>query len=265
MKKQILQGAKILGGKIRKNSPLILTIGTVLGVGTVIFTTAKSTIKAKEDIDNLKFDAEEDGREITKKDVAKILVKDCWPVAVAAGATVTMTIGNHRINSERIKTATVAYEFYREAYETYREKVREKLGEPEERKIEAERVKGKVVGIDPELVPQVGYGNVLFIEGVTGQAFRSSVDYIRQCEKRFNQELKGSDWECFNNWLIILGLRTMDGAVGDYLGFSERFDYDGLNVTLTPSNEVFGTGETATVLTYDDPLCTEGDFRVLNW
>ena len=176
-----------------------------------------------------------------------------------------MTIGNHRINSERIRTATVAYEFYREAYETYRERVREKLGEPEERKIEAERVKGKVIGIDPELVPQVGYGNVLFIEGITGQAFRSSVDYIRQCEKRFNQELKGSDWECFNNWLIILGLRTMDGAVGDYLGFSERFDYDGLNVTLTPSNEVFGTGETATVLTYDDPLCTEGDFRVLSW
>lgn len=265
MKDKILKGAGILKGNVVKNSPLLLTIGTVLGVGTVIFTTIKSTIKAKNEIEDLKFDAEEDGREVSNKEVAKIIVKDYWPVALVAGATITMTISNHKINSERIRTATVAYEFYREAYETYKDKVREKIGENDARSLEAELSKEKVIDVDPDTVRSIGFGNVLFIEGVTGQAFRSSVDYIRQCEKRFNQELKGSDWMAFNDWLMELGLRRMNDSVGDYLGFSERFEHDGLNITLTPSNEIFGTGETATIITYDDPLCTEGDYRVIDW
>lgn len=261
MKDKLITGFKAFGGAVKKNSPLLLTIGTCLGVGTVILTTAKATLKTKRDLDIL---SEE--KEPTKKDIALVVAKDCWPVALSSGATIAMTIGNHKINSDRIRTATVAYEFYKEAYETYKDKVREKLGETTDREVQADIAKEKVINVDPSLVPQVGDGSVLFIEGVSGQVFRSSVDYIRQCEKQFNRyELHGSDWAPFNNWLCMLGLRPMNEAVGDYLGFSERFEHDGLNVTLTPSAEVFGTGETATVLTYDDPLCTEGDYRVIDW
>lgn len=258
----ILAVAKRMGGTIRKNSPLLLTIGTVAGIGTIIFTTAKGTLKVKEDIEKL----ESTGEEISKKDVVKVVAKDCWPVAVSAGTTVAMTVANHKISSDRIKTATAAYEFTREAYDTYRKKVREKLGDTADREVETEIVKDKIGNTEEAIeVANLGNGNVLFIESITGQAFRTSVDYIRQCEKQFNEELKGSDWECFNNWLDILGLRRMDGAVGDFLGFSERFEHDGLNIILTASNEVFGTGETATILSYEDPLCTEGDYQVLNW
>lgn len=262
MKERLIRCAKL----VRKKSPLLLTVGTILGVGTVIFTTAKASIKTKEDIDELKYDAMAHGDgTVEKKEIAKVVVKNCWPVALASGTTIAMTIGNHKINASRLHTATVAYDFYKEAYETYRDKVREKIGEDNARVIEAETVKEKITDIDPSTIRTVGDGNVLFIEGITGQVFRSSVDYIRLCEKRFNQQLKGEDWISFNEWLAILGLRTMDGNIGDYLGFAEKFDYDGLNITLTSSNEVFPTGETATVLTYGDLLCTEGDFRVLNW
>jgi len=263
MNERLIRCAKL----VKKKSPLLLTIGTILGVGTVIFTTAKASIKTKEEIDELKYDALTHGDgTIEKKEIAKVVVKNCWPVALASGTTVAMTISNHKINASRLHTATVAYDFYKEAYETYKGKVREKLGETTDREVQADIAKEKVINVDPSLVPQVGDGSVLFIEGVSGQVFRSSVDYIRQCEKQFNRyELHGSDWAPFNNWLIMLGLRPMNEAVGDYLGFSERFEHDGLNVTLTPSAEVFGTGETATVLTYDDPLCTEGDYRVIDW
>lgn len=254
--------AKRLGGVVRKNSPLLLTIGTVAGVGCIIFTTSKATLNTKADLDKLK--AEKD--EVTKKDIAKVVAKDCWPVALSAGTTVAMTVANHKITTDRINTATAAYEFTKEAYDSYKKKVREKLGENTDREVDAEVAKDKVKDINPEEITDLGYGNVLFIESVTGQVFRTSVDYIRKAEKDFNQyELKGSDWAPFNNWLIMLGLRPMDQSVGDYLGFRERYEHYGLNIQLTPSNEVFGTGETATVLTYDDPLCTEGDYRVIDW
>ena len=258
----ILTTAKRLGGVVRKNSPLLLTIGTVAGVGAIIFTTSKATLKTKADLDKLK----EEKEEVTKKDIAKVVAKDCWPVAISAGTTVAMTVANHKITSDRIQTATAAYEFTKEAYDSYKKKVREKLGETADREVDAEVAKDKVKDIRPDEITDLGYGNVLFIESVTGQVFRTSVDYIRKCEKQFNcYELKGSDWAPFNNWLIMLGLRPMDSSVGDYLGFQERYEHDGLNVQLTASNEVFGTGETATVLTYEDPLCTEGDYRVIDW
>ena len=230
MNERLIRCAKL----VKKKSPLLLTIGTILGVGTVILTTAKASIKTKEEIDELKYDAMSNGDgTVEKKEIAKVVVKNCWPVARASGTTIAMTIGNHKINTSRLHTATVAYDFYKEAYETYRDKVREKIGEDNARVIEAETVKEKIADIDPSTIRTVGDGNVLFIEGITGQVFRSSVDYIRLCEKRFNQQLKGEDWISFNEWLAILGLRTMDGNIGDYLGFAEKFDYDGLNITLT--------------------------------
>lgn len=246
---------------VKNNSRIILTVGTIIGIGTVIFTTSKATIKTKDDLEHL-YDEKE---EVTKKDIAKVVVKDCWPVAVSAGSTIFMTVANHKISTKKIQTATLAYEFTREAYDTYKQKVREKLGETADREVETEIVKGKMKDIQQNEIIDLGYGNVLFIEGITGQTFRTSVDYIRQCEKRFNQDLKCSDWLCFNDWLSILGLRRMHDSVGDYLGFREVYEHDGLNITLTASNEVIGTGETATILTYEDPLCTEGDYRVINW
>ena len=266
MKQQLLHGAKVLGKRIRKNSPLLLTIGTVLGVGTVIFTTAKSTIKAKEDLDNLKFDAEEEGFDVSKKEVAKILVKDCWPVALATGATVTMTLSNHKINTNRLHTATVAYEFYKEAYETYKANVREKFGDEVDRATEVEVAKKKhKKTYDPSLTKDTGTGNILFIESKSGQTLRASVDHIRECEKYFNNMIRGEDWLAFNNWLITLGLRPMDEDFGDLLGFREIYDKDALNIKLTPSNEVFDTGETATLISYVDSLCTEDDRTCLGY
>ena len=69
----------------------------------------------------------------------------------------------------------------------------------------------------------------------------------------------------FNNWLITLGLRPMDEDFGDLLGFREIYDKDALNIKLTSSNEVFDTGETATLISYVDSLCTEDDRTCLGY
>lgn len=263
MNERLIRCAKL----VKKKSPLLLTIGTILGVGTVIFTTAKASIKTKEEIDELKYDAMAHGDgTVEKKEIAKVVAKNCWPVALASGTTIAMTIGNHKINASRLHTATVAYDFYKEAYETYREKVREKIGEPSRRELEADIAKDKVDrSLDTSLIRQVGDGNVLFVESITGQAFRSSVDYIRQCEKSFNNYMHGEDWVSINEWLCELGLRPMDNDIGNYLGFAEQFDIDSINVVLTPSNEVFSTGETATFISYQEPLCVKDDHRVPSW
>ena len=262
MKGNLLRGARIVGSGIRKNSTLLLTIGTIFGVGTVVFTTAKAAVKTKEDLDNL----HEWQEDVTKKDIAKVVAKDCWPVALSAGATVAMTISNHKINSDRIHTATVAYEFYKEAYETYKDKVREKFGESAEKETEASIVGDKIKKhYIPEAIYDTGEGDILFIESKSGRVLRASREYIRRCEKEFNQMIRGEDWLSFNNWLNCLNVRMMDEDFGDLLGFREIYDHDALNVDFIPSNEIFPSGETATLIVYKDDLCTEGDRRCIGY
>lgn len=265
MKEEIIKGAGIVGKAISKHSSTILTVTTVFGIAGLIFTTSKAAVKTKQELDEAEFDAEEEGTEVTKKEKAKIIAKNYWPVGIVALGTTASSIANHKINTNRIKTATAAYEFTKEAYDTYRYKLRERLGEDAHAQIIEETVKDKVKDIDPGTIKNTGNGGVLFIESVTGQVFRASESFIRETEKRVNEYLRGDDWIAFNEWLYELGLRQMDDSIGDHIGFCERFGHDGINVRFRPAESIFENGETPTILYYEDPLCTEGDYRVLSW
>lgn len=264
MKKELINGAKRVGAYASKHSSILLTIGACIGVGGIIFTTAKSTLAVKKDLDNKK----EAGEEVTKKEMAKIVVKDCWPVALTAGATIGCTVANHKVNTERILTATAARDFYKDVADTYKAKVRDKLGVDADREVEADiaadkfRDKYPRLVENPELIPGEG---VIFIESLSGQVFRSSVDEIRQEERRFNEDLRGSDWICANEWIAAhLNLNPMHYDIGERMGFGERYDHDGLNIIFTPSDRVFATGETATIISYEDDLVSYNDYCSLN-
>ena len=265
MKTEVLRAARKLGTSVRKHSPLLLTIGAIAGVGAVIFTTSKAAVKTKEEVGALKYEHFTGGGDnvLPKKEVAKVVAKNYWPVAVTAAGTVGCIIFNHKITSSRIQTATALAGVYKEAYDTYREKVRERIGDNDRRELEADIAADKVreAGITPDLIPGEG---VLFIESLTGQVFRSSVDDIRREERRYNDDLRGSDWLSINEWLCHLGLNQMEYQIGENLGFVEKYDKDGLNIIFTPSDRVFATGETATVITYEDTLVSYGDFECLN-
>lgn len=257
MANKIISSFKKLGGAVRKNSPLLLTVGTVVGVGGVIFTTIKATRKYDSEVEP----------DMTKKEKAKIAAKSYWPVALTGGATVACAVGAQKINSNRIATATAAYEFTKEAFDTYREKVKEKIGVNGEREARAELAGERLakehpdIYADPSLIPGSG---VIFIEEWSGQVFRSSIDDICLEAKRFNEDLRGSDWLCLNEWLCHLGLNPMGYRIGENLGFGERYDHDGLNLRFTPSDKIFATGETATLISYDDDLIAYQDYTCLN-
>lgn len=264
MKTEVLRAARKLGTSVRKHSPLLLTIGAIAGVGAVIFTTSKAAVKTKEQLEDKTYDYFTDGDgPVPTKEKAVIIAKNYWPVAVTAAGTVGCIIFNHKITSSRIQTATALAGVYKEAYDTYREKVRERIGDNDRRELEADIAADKVreAGVTPDLIPGEG---VLFIESLTGQVFRSSVDDIRREERRYNDDLRGSDWLSINEWLCHLGLNQMEHQIGENLGFVEKYEKDGLNIIFTPSDRVFATGETATVITYEDTLVSYGDFECLN-
>lgn len=265
MKEQIIKGAQIFAKKVNKNSPLLLTIGTCFGVGCVIVTTIKATRKYDSETEQKSYEYED--QQVPTKEKVKIAAKSYWPVALSAGGTVAMTVANHKITSDRIHTATVAYEFYKDAYQTYREKVKERLGKDEARITEADIAGEKLrehhpdYYADPSLIPGEG---VIFIESLSGQPFRASIEDIYKEAARFNDDLRGSDWLSINEWLCHLGLNEMSHDIGENLGWVEKYDHDGLNIMLTPSDKIFATGETATVIEYEDNLVSWNDYECIN-
>lgn len=265
MKGNLMKHARSLGCFVNKHSNVILTVGTVFGICTIVYTTAKATLKIKEDVENLQYEKDD----VTKKDVAKVVVKDGLPVIFTVVTTGTMTICNGIENGRKIRAAAALYEaceYYKDYAETFRSKVREKYGEKAEREVDAEIAKDKYgPNYIPESIYDTGEGDILFIESKSGRVLRASREYIRRCEKEFNQLIRGEDWLSFNNWLNCLGVRMMDEDFGDLLGFREIYDHYALNVDFIPSNEIFPSGETATLIVYKDDLCTEGDRRCFGY
>jgi hypothetical protein len=259
-------GLTVIRRGFDKHSGIILTISSIIGLGAVAITTSRAAVKADREICDKIFDAEEEGTVLTNQEKAKIYLKHYWPVFVAIGGEVFVIIFNHKKNSKKIELATAACGLYKDAYVTLKEKVREKIGDDAARELDADivmdKAKQQYPNIDPALIPGSG---VIFVESITGQVFRSSVDEIMREAKRFNEDLVGMDWLCINEWLgPHLGLNEMDGKIGYNLGFAERYGHDGLNVYFTPSDKLFATGETATAICYDDELVAERDFTTVN-
>lgn len=263
MKAKVIKLATDIGKWVGEHSNILLTIGSCIGTGAVIFTTVRATRKYDFEIEQKSYEYED--QQVPKKEKAIIFAKTCWPAAVAAAGTIGCNVLNFKANSDKLHKAMLVSEFWRDSYEAYKSANRKRYGEEADRYVETDMIKEhykeQFAGMDPSLIPGNG---IIFIESWSGQVFRSSVDKIRTAERDFNEDLKGMDWCCLNDWLeYYLGLRRMHQELGDVVGFAERFDHDGMTIRLTPSNEIFATGETATLITYEDNLCTEKDFKVI--
>lgn len=265
MKGTLVNGARALTKAISKNSPMLCAIGAAVGVGVTAYAAWNASKKVHEELEQREYDEVTEGGELTTKDKAKIVVKHTWPVAVCGGLTVAMIFTGNSISDKRLRITAAAAEMYRTTFTTYQDKVKEKIGAKKEREIRddilVDEAKKKGVGADPALVRDTGEGNVLFVDSITGQAFRSSVDYLRKREAQFNEDLGpgGEDWLSINTWLYSIGLREVDNCmeIGDVLGFNAE---SGLHIYFTASNDVTSTGETATLIGYEDPPCFASDW-----
>ncbi len=171
----LLAGRSLL--QLRKHSPVILMAAGAVGfVGTVVLA-VKATPKAEVIMENCKDDlsnvtellaSERDdySEDDAKKDKQIIITKTAWglckaygPAALTGATTLTCFFGAFGIMSKRNAAAMALVKLSEKAFTEYRERVRERLGEEEEKGIYAGRKaieitdekgkKKKVNAIDP--------------------------------------------------------------------------------------------------------------------
>jgi len=199
---------KKAGRLITDNSPVVLTVIAVTGTVTTAYLVGKATFKAAEVIreHNEKQDVH-DLRMPTKEKV-ELVWKLYVPAAVSGLLTISAIVGSNRIGARRAAAVATAFVLSERAFEEYREKVVEKLGERKEQSVRDElaqdRVNRNPLGT-AELV-MLGNGSVICYEAFTGRYFLSDMETLRKAENDINAQVIADNFACLSDLYHLIGL-----------------------------------------------------------
>lgn len=229
---------KRLGSAVDKNSPIILTGLSVIGVVTTVVFAINATPKANQVMAELRDeytqrydfgDAKTDA--VPKMEVVKHVVPVYIPTIAMGALTIACMISATAIGSRRNAVLAGLYSGAQVSLKEYQDKVIETFGEKDEQKVRdgiaQDRINKKPV--DGSQVILTGKGDALCYESLCGNYFMSDIEKIRRAENDFNQDLINGScmWSKLNDLYYYLGLEPTD--LGDYVGWDIdhklRFDF----------------------------------------
>lgn len=202
---------------MKKHSPDILTglgIGCML-TGTVL--AAKAAPKAAKKIEEAE---EEKGESLTVVEKVKVVAIDYAPAALSTATGMACLIGSNTTQNRRNVAIATAYKAGEEAFNIYKEKVVETIGEKKEQQIKDEVAKEMLernpVG-ENEVIVTDG-GTTLCYDAFNGRYFQSSKDMIDKAVNALNKRLISEMYISLNDFYYELGLRPVRN--GDDLGWN---------------------------------------------
>lgn len=194
--------AKRLEKLMVDNSPVILTAIGVTGTLTTAFLTGKATIKACDVIDREEL-------WVDNKRAMKRVWKFYIPPASSAAVTIACIILANRIGNRRAAALAAVYAISEKAFDEYRMKVVEKIGEKRERSLRDEvaqdRITNNPVGTREVII--TGVGDVLCYEVFTGRYFNSDMEALRKAENDINHEVLHNSYASLTDFYYKIGLR----------------------------------------------------------
>ena len=198
----MLQGLAQHVGKIKPlldaHSPTLLTAVGVSGTVVTSVLTGRATFKAADIIlqEQIAKDENFEGADLkdtglTKTEKVKLVWKLYIPPVVSGALTIASIITANKISSTKIAALTVAAGVSERAFQEYKDKVIEKLGEKQDEKIRDEVAQDRVNANPPRSgeVLIAGSGDVLCYDMLTGRYFHSTVEDLKRAENRINYEL----------------------------------------------------------------------------
>lgn len=149
----------------RKNSPQVMFVGGVAGVTVGTVMACRATLQLSDQLDKMKNDLEDvkalkdaDGS-YDNKDVARVYAKNMAkvarlyaPAAIVGVASIGALTGAHVTLNRRNAGLTAAYAAAVKAYDDYRDRIKEELGEEKELDLYHGAIVEKVKGEDNKLV-----------------------------------------------------------------------------------------------------------------
>lgn len=191
---------------VSKRSPEILTGLGIAGMVTTTVLAVKATPKAlrlieeekKQQNRKLLEEAKESGHEIRAQinklkpiEVVKVAWKPYIPAAVTGIVSIGCLIGASSVSARRNAALATAYQLSTTALTEYKDKVVETIGEEQEKIIREKVAQDKIDKhpIKESEVVVIGSGEVLFLEPVSMQCFKSDIESVRKIINDINYRL----------------------------------------------------------------------------
>lgn len=197
------------------NSPLLLTVVGVTGAVTTALLTGKATFKAAEIIADAQYmrnvsttHVSGQTEKLSKKEKVNLVWKQYIPPVGVGLVTVAAIVGANQIGTRRAAALAAAYSVSEKAFNEYKEKVVEKLGDHKEQAVRddvaQDRVNRNPVG-DREVII-AGGGKVLCYDHYTDRYFKSSVEEIKKAMNDLNYRINNDGYASLSDFYDLIGL-----------------------------------------------------------
>jgi hypothetical protein len=198
------------GKIVSDNSPSILTAIGVVGTVTTAYLTGQASFRAAEII------AEQDlGARLNQEGGIKTREKFelVWqlyiPAAGSAAMTVACIVAANRIGNRRAAALAAVYALSERAFDEYKVKVVEKLGEKREQAVRDEVAQDRVRNTEAasrEVV--VVSGQVLCLDLYTQRYFTSSVEELKSAQNEINHQVNNDYYASLTDFYNQIGLAS---------------------------------------------------------
>ncbi len=208
-------------GKLSDNAPEILIGFGLAGMLTSTVLAVKATPKAIKIIEE-----EEDylNRDLKPIEKVKLVWKPYVPAALGYLVSAGCIVGANSVNAKRHAVAMGAYKMTEQAFNTYKNKVVEVIGEEKEREI-ADRAHREEMNKPrqttyPASEVIYGTGVCLCYDPISGRYFNADMDKIRRVENELNYRLMKENMVSLNEFYHELGLDCTE------MGFKQGWNVD---------------------------------------
>lgn len=230
----------------KQNSPALLIIAGLVGMGASMVMVNKAAKKSVEVIDKL-------DEEVTKKDEILAVAPLYLPAALTFTASAACIIGSYKISADRIAGLATAYTITEHKLTEYQQKVIDKFGEEKHEEIQKEIVEDHVREHEEDMNcmgPVEPDGKQWFFDDKSGRPFRASLKEVLDAREAINVRLKYEPVK-LNDFYYELGLEEIDA-----LDIYEWAEGDELEIRFQPY--MFKDGvTTCPALYYSVPIAAD--------
>lgn len=254
MKKLIMPaGIKKIQKVLTRKSPEILTGIGIAGMITTTVLAVKATPKALRLIDeaehkkavawnneNPDYDNGADRIKLTKTETVKTAWKPYIPAVVTGVCSVACVIGANSVHLRRNAALATAYQLSTTAFNEYKEKVVETIGEKKEKVVRQNIAKDKVENnpVSKTEVFVTGNGTSLFYDPLSGRYFESDMNKVEKAVNNLNWSMNNGNEPYISLTQLYDELGLSHTGVSDNIGWKVE---DG-NIELAVSAQVSDDG-----------------------
>lgn len=191
------------------NAPTILTAMGVTGTVVTAYLTGRASVKAA---DMIRYEKEtmdvEEFRELETKEKILLTWKEFIPAVGIGALTITCIISVNRIGMRRTAALAAAYSLTEKAFDEYKSKVVERMGDSREQRLRDEIAQDQVIRkpLANNEVILTGNGDVLCYDSITGRYFLSQVETLRRAQNDINHQVLTTGYASLYNFFELVNL-----------------------------------------------------------